>query len=401
MQPVVYRPLQASPTFWGFIGVLAMMVAVGLLAAYHMEHEGHVVTGMTNQIVWGLPHIFAITLILIASGILNIASLSTVFKRSEYKVLGRLSGLFAITFLVAGLIILVLDLGRPERLIVAMTSYNPKSIFTWNILLYNGFMLVVAVYLWFMMERQMQRFSVYAGYFAFFWRLILTTGTGSIFGFLVARSGYDTALLAPLFIALSLMLGTAVFNLFLIGTYRFTQRPLGDAMVQRLKNLLGLFIGAVFYFVMVYHLTNLYVTGQHAVEYFFLINGGIYPMLFWGWYLVIGTLLPTLLLFHPSWGQNERVIVVASLLALIGGVVQLYVIIIGGQAFPLEIFPGKEVIASGFMDDAVMHHYAPSIWELMLGMGGVALAVMMSVVAMMVLEFAPASLADENLAKAK
>ena len=53
------------------------------------------------------------------------------------------------------------------------------------------------------------------GKFAFGWRIILTTGTGSIFGFLVAREAYSTAVLAPLFIVMSLLYGTAVFYLLL------------------------------------------------------------------------------------------------------------------------------------------------------------------------------------------
>jgi molybdopterin-containing oxidoreductase family membrane subunit len=45
----------------------------------------------------------------------------------------------------------------------------------------------------------------------------------------------------------------------------------------------------------------------------------------------------------------------ASLLVLIGGVVQLYVIIIGGQAYPMEMFPGKEIL-EGYGDIAA---YSP------------------------------------------
>ena len=85
--------------------------------------------------------------------------------------------------LVGGLVVLVLDLGRPDRLIVAMTSYNFKSIFAWNIFLYVGFMVIVAAYLWVQMERRMNRFTKTAGLVAFLWRLILTTGTGCIFRF--------------------------------------------------------------------------------------------------------------------------------------------------------------------------------------------------------------------------
>ena len=117
-----------------------------------MESEGHYITGMNNQIMWGLPHIFAVFMIIVSSGVLNIASLSSVFDREMYKPLAPLSGLIALSFLIAGLLILVLDLGRPDRLIVAMTTYNFKSIFAWNIFLYSGFFLVLLIYIWTMLD---------------------------------------------------------------------------------------------------------------------------------------------------------------------------------------------------------------------------------------------------------
>jgi len=57
---------------------------------------------MTNQVVWGMPHVFAIFLIVAASGALNVASIGTAFGKKVYKPLGRLSALLAITLL-AGL----------------------------------------------------------------------------------------------------------------------------------------------------------------------------------------------------------------------------------------------------------------------------------------------------------
>ena len=61
-----YFPLDLQPSryFRGLI-LLLVPVVVGLMAAYHMEHQGHYVTGMSNQVVWGLPHVFAIFLILV------------------------------------------------------------------------------------------------------------------------------------------------------------------------------------------------------------------------------------------------------------------------------------------------------------------------------------------------
>ena len=123
--------------------------------------------------------------------------------------------------------------------------------------------------------------------FAFVWRLALTTGTGSIFGFLVARQGYDAAIMAPMFIIMSFAYGLAFYLLVLMFTFNADDRPLGDAVLRRLKNLLGVFVAAIFYFTVVYHLTNLYGTENHAYEAFILRDGGVYTWIFWiGWVLL-------------------------------------------------------------------------------------------------------------------
>ena len=381
----------------GYLALLALLgalIAIGLGAAWYMEHNGHWVTGMNNHVVWGTPHVFAVFLIVAASGALNVASIASVFGRQLYKPLARLSGLLAIALLAGGLAVLVLDLGRPERLIEAMTYYNFKSIFAWNIFLYMGFMVIVAVYLWMMFERRFNVHTKTAGMAAFLWRLTLTTGTGSIFGFLVARDAFSSALLAPMFIILSFAYGLAIFILVLFAATRWTGRPLGDVMVARLKNLLGVFVAAILYFVAVYHLTNLYMTGKHDIERFILLDGGVYTRMFWVGQILIGGVLPLILLFSRL-GRSRALIALAAVLVILGGLAQMYVTIIGGQAFPMPLFPGKEVSSSFF--DGVVAPYTPSLPEFLLGVGGVGIALAMTVFAIKVLPFLPVSLADADV----
>jgi molybdopterin-containing oxidoreductase family membrane subunit len=393
---VQYREIEGRSVGYAvLLGVLGILVLGGLAAAWTMEHHGHVITGMTNRIVWGTPHVFAVFLIVAASGALNVASIASVFGRELYKPLARLSGLLAVTLLAGGLAVLVLDLGRPERLVVAMTHYNFKSIFAWNIFLYTGFFAVVALYLWTMFERRMNRHTTRAGLLAFVWRLVLTTGTGSIFGFLVAREPYNSAILAPLFIIMSFSFGLAIFVLVLMAACRWTGRALGDAVVDRLRKLLGVFAAAVLYFVAVQHLTNLYIARQHDVERFFLCEGGIYTALFWGGQVLVGGLLPLALVFGA---RSRGTLAAAAVAVILGGLAQLYVLIIGGQAYPQLMFPEKEVSSSFF--DGVVASYAPSLPEVALGVGGVALALALAAVALKVLPFLPASLADAEGAKA-
>ncbi|MYB88368.1 MAG: molybdopterin oxidoreductase [Proteobacteria bacterium] len=384
-----------SVQYWILLGTLVLGALVGYLAAHHMDVEGHHITGMSNQIVWGFPHVAAVFLIVAASGALNVASISSVFGKVDYKPLARLSALLAIALLVGGLVILVLDLGRPDRLIIAMTVYNFKSIFAWNIFLYVGFIFITAIYLWMMMERKMNRFSKPAGFTAFIWRLILTTGTGSIFGFLVARQAYDAAIMAPLFIIMSFAFGLAVFILVLQASYAWTQRHLGDAILHKLRVLLGVFVASVFYFVLVYHLTNLYATEHHGVERFILVDGGIYTFLFWVVQMLFGCVVPLVLVFIRPFSQSRHMISLAALLVIVGGLAQLYVIIIGGQAYPLVLFPGMEESSSFF--DGVVAQYAPSIFEILLGVGGICLSLAIVTVGIAVLEFLPESLSDKAL----
>ncbi len=394
LEQTIYRELKATAGVWQAAALLgAFLVAAGG-AWFYMEHHGHAVTGMNNQIVWGLPHVFAIFLIVAASGALNVASIASVFGNKHYKPMARFSSLLAITLLVGGLAIVVLDLGRADRLIVAMTTYNFKSIFAWNILLYNGFIAIVAVYLVLQMMRRLDyKWVKAAGLVAFLWRLALTTGTGSIFGWLVARPGYDAAIMAPLFIMMSFAFGLAVFILVLLTLFRLNDRPIGDELLMRMGRLLGIFAAAVLYFTAVQFLTAAYAAEHGDMVRFILVEGGIYTLLFWGVQVVLGGFVPMALVFlNPSRSST----LLASILVVIGGFAQVYVIVIGGQAFPLQIFPGYEVI-EGF-HEGIVNPYTPSIWELMLGLGGVALALFAAGLGAKVLRVLPTNLSDANLA---
>jgi molybdopterin-containing oxidoreductase family membrane subunit len=395
MKKIEYTAIEGkSPAYYGLLGGLGLVMLIGLLAVWHMEHQGHYVTGMTNQIVWGMPHVFAVFLIVAASGALNVASIASVFRKEEYEPLARLSGLLAIALLAGGLVVLLLDRGRPDRLIVAMTYYTFKSIFAWNIILYTGFFAIVGIYIWFMMDHNMYKYKKAAGLAAFVWRLILTTGTGSIFGFLVARSAYDAALMAPMFIIMSFSFGLAVFILVLMASYNWTGRELGDEILSRLRNLLGVFVAAVLYFIIVYHLTNLYITEHHGVEKFILLEGGQFTKVFWIGQIILGGLVPLALIYAPGVRNCRKTLTVICTLIIIGGLSTMYTTIIGGQAYPLEIFPGYEVSSSFF--DGVINDYTPSIYEIALGIGGVAVSLVIVAFVIKVLPFLPSSLADKK-----
>lgn len=396
MQRTIYREIKATRHVWELAVILLGFIAAAMGAFFYVEHHGHVVTGMTNHIVWGLPHVFAIFLIVAASGALNVASVASVFDQQAYKPMARLSALLAMALLIGGLLILVLDLGRPDRIIVAMTTYNFSSIFAWNLILYTGFLAIICAYLFVQMSFGIPYSLVRkVGLLAFVWRLALTTGTGSIFGWLVARPGYDAATMAPLFIAMSFAFGLAVFILVTVALCRLSGRVFGRQLLLRLGRLLAVFAAAVLYFTVVRHLSNLYAAEHIGFERFALFDGGIYTTLFWLGQVAIGGVIPILVIFHPTFGKTPAAPVVASLLVVLGGFAHVYVIVIGGQAYPMELFPGYTV-SSGF-GDGVIASYRPSLPELLLGLGGVAVALIATGLGAKVLRILPTSLSDANV----
>jgi molybdopterin-containing oxidoreductase family membrane subunit len=378
---------QTEIYYFYMLVVLGLLVtAAGLAAVYYMEEFGHVVTGMNNQIVWGMPHVFAIFMIVAASGVLNVASIGSVFGKYAYKARAPLAGLLSIALLSGGLFVLMLDLGRNDRIIVAATNFNPTSVFAWNIPLYSGLFALVALYIWTLLEQRMNCWSKPVGLAVFIWRIILTSGTGLIFAFLVARQAYGSAILPPMFLVMSFAWGLAVFHVVQSSMYSWNSKTLDPAILKRMKNLLGVFVAGTLYLVAVYHLTNLYFAKQTAFEQFILFDGGIYPLLFWAGYVLFGSLLPLLLIFHPSLGKT-RCVVAASLLIILGSLALLYVFIVGGQAFPLSIFPGY--IASSSFGDGQIGNYTPSLPEFLLGIGGLAVAFLITTIGVRAIDTLP------------
>jgi molybdopterin-containing oxidoreductase family membrane subunit len=172
--------------------------------------------------------------------------------------------------------------------------------------------------------------------------------------------------------------------------YAWNGKVQDPAIMKRMKNLMGVFIIGSLYLVATYHMTNLYFAKQTAFEHFILLSGGIYPLLFWLGYVVLGSLVPLLLLYIPGLGPvmgKTRCVVAASLLVILGSFALLYVFIIGGQAFPLSIFPG--FAASSTFADGQIGSYVPSLPEFALGIGGLGVAFLITIISVRVLDSLP------------
>ncbi|MBF0621820.1 MAG: polysulfide reductase NrfD [Magnetococcales bacterium] len=357
-----------SSKYLALLAGFGVLLALGAFSFLYVEINGHGATNMTNQVVWGLPHVFAISLLVMASGALNLASMATVFGAKQYKIFRRFSAFLAIALLAGGLAVLVLDLGRPDRMLLTMIHMNFKSMFTWNVFLYSGFVVLCFLYLWSMFQHE--RYVKLAGSAAFAGRVILTTGTGSIFGVIHAREVFHSAITGPTFVAVSITSGTAMCIMLLVATFHYTGRKLDKSLIHGLRNVLIFFTLLVFYLLVVEKFTKFYSPAFYDVESWILT--GPYAPLYWIGVLGMGIALPLAILFNPGMGNSIKGIMWACGAAIIGEVSFVAHVLLAGQSYPFNMFPGWEM-SSAFLDGQVAA-YSPGILELMLGVGGIGIA---------------------------
>ena len=137
MKRIIYSEIEGrSAAFRVLVLILGAFVLAAMYGVFFGDHGGHSGSGANNHVVWGVADVFAMFLIVSASGALNVAIISSVFRKKLYKPLERLSCLLAIALLLGGMMILMLELGRPDRVLVAMLNRNLTSQLAWNFILY-------------------------------------------------------------------------------------------------------------------------------------------------------------------------------------------------------------------------------------------------------------------------
>lgn len=376
-----------SPSFWLSAAITAVVAASGTVTALYLALSGHHITGMGTQLVWGIPHVFALTLILTGAGALAVAASGQVSAASPLQPLTRMGTIVAGALLIGGLAVLVFDLGRPYQLAVTFQHLNLSSSFARNIIFYMGFFAIAGLLLWTLFDPAMRRYSRAAGWLALIWPLLLAANVGSIFALLSSQEMYRSGLMIPLLFSAGLAYGSAALILaWLASHYSSTTVP-EQAVTQRLSTLLALFIGVHAAVLLIHFLSLLYLPAYREVARFLLIDGGIYPAVFWLGEVLVGMIIPSLLLLARATRRHTGWLASAAGLVLLGGLAHLFVMVIGAQVHPMSIFPGYEVTGAAF--DGEVFSYSPGPWEWLLGIGGTAIAVLIVLIGVRVLPVTP------------
>ena len=345
--------------------VLAGFAVIGAIATWWVIEKGIWVTGMYMRVPWGLQIVMAVYYIGLSAGSLVISGLYGVFGKIEYKPFARIAVYVAMLFLIAGLLSILTDQGRMDRVFVEpFVHFNLQSMFSINPILYIGHILICVIYLWALFS-EMPKLTKVIATLAFGWAFCVHSGTGAIFGF-GARMLYESPLLPASFVAAAMASGTALMIILIVTLFKLNKRYLDDALIIWLGRFLAICIIVVMYFLFVENAYRAYVIElRHAAMYY--LFGGIHSLFFWIGLILIGLVIPLFILFKKNTGNSIRWIVLASSLVIFGVLCERYVIVIPGLTHPPELFPGMEIVDSVIQEGIA--NYAVSFLEILQALG--------------------------------
>jgi molybdopterin-containing oxidoreductase family membrane subunit len=192
-------------------------------------------------------------------------------------------------------------------------------------------------------------------------------GVGALFGVVAARPLWNSGLFPILFLLSALASGGALLTL-VAAIFQDGWNRNRDTVLELGKLVLGLLLLDVL-FQISEMLVAFYGSVPGDLQGWQLIVGGPYAWVFWGWQLLLGTLIPIALLVLPT-RKDERWVSFAGLLIAVGFIGVRLNIVIPGLA--TEEING---IANAFASARLTTQYFPSLteWLLLAGIVGLGL----------------------------
>jgi len=388
---LTYLPIEGkSRAYRTMVAILGIMVAALVISFLVYYLKGMQVWGISNAIPWGQLITLDIYFIGLSAGAIVVSGLSYVFRREEYKPIGRIAIYLGLLIFIGAMVCVLVDLGRLEkfwRLFMYGYLNNMTSMFAINSIWYGGYIILMLVYLWLALENKI-RLAMIVGTIDVLWAIGVHTFTGEIFGLVGAREILHSPIKPFEFIAAALTSGTALLIIVVVAAFKFSNRYIDKKVVLSLGRLLSMIIIVLFVMVFFDKLTHIYVPQRQGTVFLFT---GPYWWLFWIFQIGMGIVIPLMILFHPKAGKSIKGVVIASISVAIGVLGERAAVIIPGTANVQQLYPGN--IEGVWGTPGI---FLITFWETALALGVVGLVTLLFVLGLKYLPLLPAGAKGEE-----
>lgn len=381
--------MKSSPKFKIAAGVLGVLAIAGVAAWVFQLINGLGVTGMSNGTSWGLYITMFMLFVGLSAGGLIVASSASVFHVAEYKKVALPAVVLStVCICCAGMFILI-DLGGIQRVWRIIAGPNPTSPLVWDMCVITIYLIINIVYLVFMTSKKpgAQDKIAIVSRFALPVAILVHSVTAWIFGLELAKEGWYSAIMAPLFVVSAMDSGLALLLLSLLGLDKSGLFKTDKKLISNLAGLLAVCVAIDGFLVGCEVLTMVY-PGAAGAETFAIMATGATAPFFWGEVLV-GIAVPFAILVFAKNRARMGLVAAASVCVVLGVLCKRVWLLLTSFVVP-NVMGAPGIIggssaaanATGSSMWAVTSSYAPTPIELVIVVGVISLGALAFMVLM-------------------
>lgn len=349
-----------------------VVLAVAGVACWFLQlANGLSVTGMSSANSWGIYIAMFMFFVGLSAGGLIVASSASVFHVKEYKKVALPAiVLSTVCICLAGMFVLI-DLGGIQRVWRIVTSPNAASPLVWDICVITCYLAINVLYLYFMRKGAERAVSIVSR-FALPCAILVHSVTAWIFGLQIAKEGWFSAIMAPIFVASAMDSGLALLLIVLaiLNARGFFETP--KRLIASLAGLLCTCIAVDAFFIFCELLTMAYNgTAAGSAVLSEMLFGATAPFF---WFEMAGGLaIPFCILVFSKNRQRMGLVMGASALVILGVLCKrLWLLLTSFIAPNIAGAPGI-MTGDGW---ALGGSYAPTLPEIAIVLGVVAVGVL-------------------------
>lgn len=364
------------------LGVLGLLALLGMGALVYQLINGLGVTGMNNVVSWGLYITMFMFFVGLSAGGLIVSSSATVFNIPSFKVVAKPATILSTVCIILAMAFIMVDLGSPFRMLNLLLHSQFKSPLMWDVIVVSIYLTINLVYLYLLTrEEPNQKILKITSSIALPVAILVHSVTAWVFSLLIARAGWHSALMAPLFVASALDSGLALLIIVLVALAYFKIFHVEKKLISTLAGLLVTCIAVDAYMVFSEVLTMAYPQEASTMLVLNEMLTGTMAPFFWG-EVILGFVIPISILLFRKNRAKTGLVIFSSVLVIIGVFCKRVWLVLTSFRFPnVEGSPGVTYGSySGGSEGATydsmwatLGQYAPTLVEMMVVVGLLAL----------------------------
>ncbi len=382
-----FKKLIPNTVFKTWMMILSVFMAAGVSAGIYVLINGLVVTNLTDSVPWGLWITQDLTSIALGSGAFTFSAIVYLFKIERFKPIARVAVFLGFLGYSSAMIVLGLDIGRPDRFWHPLVYWNVRSVL-WQITMCDVFyiMILVQEILPMLFETEyfkrwpkllkisafLHRFTPALAAIGMVLSMLHQSSLGATYGVLSGRAiWYKPSM--PIMFILSAIAGGVALTLFVsVLSGRILNKELISPKLKRDIARISGFALATYLYLKIWDWASIYFYSStpETTNTLARLNAAIpYTQSFWWLEIVLGGLVPLVLLIAPRFIKRDRALLAGSALVIMGVVVNRWNVTLSGLVAPPQW-------SYGVLGGHLVNSYIPSIPEVLVTLGVISFGMM-------------------------